>query len=166
MSWFYDDYVISNKNKISVPWLGNQLNDFWFEIEEGKKWFTKNQESAFDDFLLFSPSFKLVFHNRLKEFLLEKMKENYIETINLPGDLNEIFVWKETLGCIPAHYDSKDKYVFLLPELEIKILPEKDCNFELEIVIKNGEVFLIQEMRGLWMIEEWFTEFLKIRRTI
>ncbi|KXX67805.1 hypothetical protein [Flammeovirga sp. SJP92] len=153
----FDDYSLSSVDKVLIPWLGEKMN-FWYELESGRQDFTKNQKKSLNHFLsIASSSYKKKFNNKLLSFIEMNISNG---NLNNKFDSQNLVNWKESEFFVPILNRSSNRFVFLLLELNV-MKKESNFNLEIEVIFKNENILLIEEMKGLWMLDEWTDFYLK-----
>lgn len=147
-NWKHDggEYIESIKD-IYIPFL-KEYYPIQFDLEENQNWFTQKQENALINFYNIDPKFLITLGQKLEKLYNQKLKEGKIKESS-----NVLKIRKENSFVSIPRQGKNDEYVIFYPETSWLLSNhenESDLFFlEIEILFKNCEIVLIQEMTGL-----------------
>ena len=154
--WYIEAGQISSTFPILIPWLNGRVDKVWFEVEVEQEWWTVQQYNAYRQFIELPESTQKQVERVFTTLYHQKLSENIIEETNFENILDTIH-WEESHFCIPYHLQSKNHYIFFLPQTKWK-LNDSDYGNGLEalLLFRNGKIILTQEFSDIWMWPDWF----------
>ena len=152
--WYIEAGQISSTFPILIPWLNGRVDKVWFEVEVEQEWWTVQQYNAYRQFIELPESTQKQVERVFTTLYHQKLSENIIEETNFENILDTIH-WEESHFCIPYHLQSKNHYIFFLPQMKWK-LNDSDYGLEALLLFRNGKIILTQEFSDIWMWPDWF----------